>query len=429
MASHNSTTPNNTVRTIEQAEDGYISVDEIDGQDIRLCYRTWGNRTHGIPVLFVHGGPGNCVANYGTINGGFFNAEQFFVVEVDQRGTGKSEPSVRDTTPTEGTAASNRGVENMRLYRGIGIEQMSHDFEIIRPALGIAKWMVFGGSWGSTLGIDYAERYPKSCLGLIVRGIFLSTEEEMDAVYTYDAIRTLVEKTQNSRYLKEFDTFFQVANKEYTKILQRSNSDGLNVLSILGRSKNQDTNGALYNDTENPNDDFPLSLDRNDAYRILKVYEHLVQKGDREAIWKFYVFEENLMAEDESELLDPESYDTINELKYAEAQSVSFFEVRLFLKGAYESSPSELDLLGSVGKLESGNHGVPVWVVQGTGDKVCPDTFAQKLVAKLQESGVLKESYFVDAGHKASSKKINDKLKEVVEEFYKFHIEATKRIY
>ena len=54
----------------------------------------WGKRS-GIPVLFVHGGPGNCVADYQNVNERFFDANVFYVVEVDQRGTGKSQPSVR----------------------------------------------------------------------------------------------------------------------------------------------------------------------------------------------------------------------------------------------------------------------------------------------------------------------------------------------
>ena len=53
----------------------------------------WGKRS-GIPVLFVHGGPGNCVADYQNVNARFFDASIFFVVEVDQRGTGRSQPSV-----------------------------------------------------------------------------------------------------------------------------------------------------------------------------------------------------------------------------------------------------------------------------------------------------------------------------------------------
>ena len=106
-----------------------------------LWYRTWGTPAGGTPVLFVHGGPGNCVADYANVNAKFFEPEKFFVVEIDQRGTGKSKPSVRD------------GVGNMKRYLDITIAQMSADFESVREHLGIDKWLVFGGSWGSTLRV------------------------------------------------------------------------------------------------------------------------------------------------------------------------------------------------------------------------------------------------------------------------------------
>jgi proline iminopeptidase len=119
-------------------------------------------------VIFVHGGPGNCVADYKGVNAHFFEAEKYFVVEVDQRGTGKSTPMVRE------------GHHNMKHYMDITIDQMAADFELVREALKIDKWLVFGGSWGSTLGIQYAENYPSVCLGLIVRGIFLNSKAEHD---------------------------------------------------------------------------------------------------------------------------------------------------------------------------------------------------------------------------------------------------------
>ena len=110
------------------------------GNGLKLWYQTWGNK-EGIPVIFVHGGPGNCVADYAGVNANFFDKNKYFVVEVDQRGTGKSTPSVRDD------------YRNMKYYMDITIDKMAADFELIRKGLNIEKWLVFGGSWGSTLGI------------------------------------------------------------------------------------------------------------------------------------------------------------------------------------------------------------------------------------------------------------------------------------
>jgi proline iminopeptidase len=118
---------------IDKAEEGRL---ELGDNGISLWYRVWGNPA-GTPVLFVHGGPGQCVADYNDINARFFDSDVFRVVEVDQRGTGLSLPSVRDD------------FKHMQTYMDISIEQMAADFELIRTSLGIERWLVFGGSWGS----------------------------------------------------------------------------------------------------------------------------------------------------------------------------------------------------------------------------------------------------------------------------------------
>ena len=133
--------------------------------------------------------PLSCVLSSLTASGswaGFFDPALFFVVEVDQRGTGSSQPSVRDSHT------------HMQRYLDISIAQMSADFETARAHLGIERWLVFGGSWGSTLGLDYAERYPSRCLGLIVRGIYLNTKPEFDAIYSRSPF------LNNARRLAEF---------------------------------------------------------------------------------------------------------------------------------------------------------------------------------------------------------------------------------
>ena len=167
------TSPATTIVPIEKAVEGQLEMS--DG--ITLWYRVWGNPS-GTPVVFVHGGPGQCVADYNNINSRFFDSASYRVVEVDQRGTGSSKPSVRDD------------YKHMQKYMDISIEQMSADFELIREALGIERWLVFGGSWGSTLGLDYALTYPDRCLGLILRGIFLNTvRAERDSTRAPYALR------------------------------------------------------------------------------------------------------------------------------------------------------------------------------------------------------------------------------------------------
>ena len=114
----------------------------------------------GLPVVFVHGGPGGgCNADSRR----FFDPVRYRIVLFDQRGCGRSRPHAELTHNTT--------------------QALVADMEHIRTALGIERWLVFGGSWGSTLGLVYAETHPQRVLGLILRGIFLSTREELDWFY------------------------------------------------------------------------------------------------------------------------------------------------------------------------------------------------------------------------------------------------------
>ena len=84
----------------------------------------------------------------------------------------------------------------MKFYINILISQMSADFEQICESLGIEKWLVFGGSWGSILGLDYAEGYAERSLGLILWGIFLDTADEFNAVYVRKSFANKPQKLQ-----------------------------------------------------------------------------------------------------------------------------------------------------------------------------------------------------------------------------------------
>lgn len=114
----------------------------------------------GLPVLFVHGGPGGgCVSD----NRRFFDPQRYRIVLFDQRGCGRSVPHAElEHNNTQALVA---------------------DMEHIRETLGIERWVVFGGSWGSTLALVYAETYPERVLALIVRGIFLVTPDELRWFY------------------------------------------------------------------------------------------------------------------------------------------------------------------------------------------------------------------------------------------------------
>ncbi|MDH5631396.1 MAG: prolyl aminopeptidase [Gammaproteobacteria bacterium] len=120
----------------------------------------------GIPVIFLHGGPGaGCEAWHRQ----FFDPERYRIILFDQRGSGRSTPHA-----SLGNNTSQHLVE---------------DIERIRTRLGIEKWLVFGGSWGSTLGLLYAETHPQRVTGLILRGIFLCRPKEIHWFYQEGASR------------------------------------------------------------------------------------------------------------------------------------------------------------------------------------------------------------------------------------------------
>ena len=125
-----------------------------DGHEI--YFEVKGNSSS-TPVVFLHGGPGARVvpAHYD-----FFNPKLFFSILFDQRGCGKSKPFCE---------LKNNNIQNLIL-----------DMERIREKLGLQKWILFGGSWGSTLALYYAINYPERCLGLVLRGVFLGTRNEID---------------------------------------------------------------------------------------------------------------------------------------------------------------------------------------------------------------------------------------------------------
>ncbi|MDH4149144.1 MAG: prolyl aminopeptidase [Betaproteobacteria bacterium] len=128
---------------------------ELDGRH-RMYFEESGN-PQGAPVVFLHGGPG---AGAAAGHRRFFDPAHYRIVIFDQRGAGRSTPlgDITDnTTPL-----------------------LVGDIEKLRAHLGIKDWLVFGGSWGSTLALAYAEAHPERCRGLILRGIFLCRKSEID---------------------------------------------------------------------------------------------------------------------------------------------------------------------------------------------------------------------------------------------------------
>ncbi len=117
----------------------------------------------GIPVIYLHGGPG---AGTNEHNRRYFDPEKYRIISFDQRGCGRSLPSpsiIENTT-----------------------NDLIADLESIREHLAVDKWLVTGGSWGSTLALAYGIAYPEKVMGFILRGLFLASKSEYDWLYQND---------------------------------------------------------------------------------------------------------------------------------------------------------------------------------------------------------------------------------------------------
>jgi proline iminopeptidase len=149
--------------------DFYPEIQAFDSQKLRVSeiheiYFEQSGNPKGKPILFLHGGPGGgLTADYRR----FFDPKHYRAILLDQRGCGKSTPhaELRENTTWDLVA----------------------DIEKIRVSLGIEKWHVFGGSWGSTLALAYAVTHPTRVSGLILRGIFLCRPSEIKWFYQFGA--------------------------------------------------------------------------------------------------------------------------------------------------------------------------------------------------------------------------------------------------
>ena len=132
----------------------------LDVGDGHRVYVEQCGKPDGIPVVVLHGGPGGGCS---PAMRRYFDPEVFRVVLFDQRGCGRSRPHA--------------SVENNTTWH------LVRDIEFIRETLSISRWIVFGGSWGATLSLIYAQEYPERAAALALRGVFLMRQEELDWFY------------------------------------------------------------------------------------------------------------------------------------------------------------------------------------------------------------------------------------------------------
>lgn len=131
---------------------GFLAVDKTHN----IYWEQSGN-PDGVPIVLVHGGPG---AGATPTHRRFFNPEHYRIIIFDQRGSGRSTPlgSLENNTT----------------------DHLIDDMEALRTHLRVKRWHLFGGSWGSTLAMAYAAKYPSHSISMILRGIFLCEQDEID---------------------------------------------------------------------------------------------------------------------------------------------------------------------------------------------------------------------------------------------------------
>jgi proline iminopeptidase len=144
----------------------------MEKDDHSIYYEQCGN-PNGKPAVFLHGGPGG---GGSTQVRRFFDPDKYHIVIFDQRGCGRSFP--------HGCLKNNTTWD------------LVEDIENLKVQLGIKKWLVFGGSWGSTLALAYSQTYPNSVSEMVLRGIFMLRKKELDWFYQYGASNIFPEAWQ-----------------------------------------------------------------------------------------------------------------------------------------------------------------------------------------------------------------------------------------
>jgi proline iminopeptidase len=155
---------------IEPYQSGHLEV----GDGHKLYWELCGN-PHGKPVVFLHGGPGG---GSSPSHRRQFDPKRYNILVFDQRGCGRSTPHAN--------------------LEGNTTWHLVEDIERLRELVGVERWMVFGGSWGSTLALAYAQKHPERVTELVLRGIFLFDQYEIDWLYKEGA---------NSIYPDKWDEF------------------------------------------------------------------------------------------------------------------------------------------------------------------------------------------------------------------------------
>jgi len=285
----------------------------------KIYYEVCGNK-NSEPILFLHGGPG---MGFSDNDKRFFNFENQLVIFFDQRGASRSTPfgCIEENTT----------------------QDLVNDINKLLDFLNLEKVLVFGGSWGTTLGLVYAIQYPDRVKGLLLRGVFLNDKESVD------------------HYLNG-----GVA-KKYPEIWKR----------------------------------FSQNVPNNSQVSIIDYYFEKIKNGtDKEKLffsyeWSFYeisIYKQHITQSQVEQILERIPYKSLSIME------IHYLSNRCFLKENYI-----LDNLDNINQI-------PVKIVHGKEDAICPISAAIKLNSLLENS----ELFIVNGGHSDSEPEIEKKLIELI---------------
>lgn len=310
----------NLYPAIEPYHTGTLQVSDLH----TLYFEQVGN-PDGKPIVFLHGGPGGGVD---PIYRRFFNPQQWQVTLFDQRGCGRSTPHAE--------------LEQNTTW------DLVDDIEKLRVKLGIDRWVVFGGSWGSTLALTYSQTYPESCLGLILRGIFLLRQKELRWFYQEGA---------SFIFPDAWDLYLQPIPLE----------------------ERHDLIAAYYKRLTSPD-----PVVRREAARAWSIWEASTSKL----------------------LLDPALQQKFGESQFADA--FARIECHYFVNKGFFTSEDQL--LQNCDRIRH----LPIVIVQGRYDMVCPMVSAWELHRVLPEAELM---VIPDAGHSMTEPGICRALIEATDRF------------
>ncbi len=298
---------------------GYLKVSELH----EIFYQLGGN-PEGKPVMVIHGGPGGgCSPDKFR----FFNPEKFHIILHDQRGAGRSKPyaEIRENT----------------------IQYLVEDIEKLRKHLGLSQVLLFGGSWGSTLALAYGETYPQNVSGMVLRGVFTGSKEEIDHFY----------HGGSARYFPE----------NYEELLRQLDNPEIKNYPAQLLEKIQSSDPASRQK-------FAVAWGKYEIkMSVLQIPDRMVDEIFKE--WNPYDFA----------LL--ENYYMANDCFLEDGQ-----------------------LLNNADRLKD----IPMTIVNGRYDVICPPVTAYKLHKKLPHSKLI---IVEQAGHSASAEPLRSVLVDAVKEF------------